>query len=65
MKALRKILVQVGHCSKSVGAEEIFQFFDEHANESDLVSIAGCDGACFNAPQMEIASLSDAPRCTS
>ena len=23
---LRKILVQVGHCSKSVGAEEIFQF---------------------------------------
>ncbi len=51
---LRKILVQVGHCSKSVGAEEIFQFFDEHANESDLVSIAGCDGACFNAPQVSV-----------
>ena len=29
---IRKILVQVGHCSKSVGAEEIFQYFDEHAN---------------------------------
>ena len=51
---IRKILVQVGHCSKSVGAEEIFQYFDEHANEFDLVSMAGCDGACFNAPQVNV-----------
>ena len=51
-----RIVVQVGQCSSSVGAEAVVTALSETPGV-DLV-VAGCDGACFNAPQIVITSPS-------
>ncbi len=56
-----RVVVQVGHCSRAVGAEEVALSLQDALIDSphkggfgiDL-AIAGCDGACFNAPQVII-----------
>ena len=55
-----RVLVQVGHCTRAVGAEAVVEALEEALKgnpDVDLV-IAGCDGACFNAPQVIITSPS-------
>ena len=61
-----RVVVQVGHCSQAVGAEEVASSFEDTFMGNPHVSIpgasspgidlaiAGCDGACFNAPQVII-----------
>jgi len=49
-----RIAVQVGHCSQAVGAAEIADTLRDNMaarSDADLV-VTGCDGACFNAPQV-------------
>ena len=47
-------MVQVGHCSEAVGAGEVAHALEAAlAQRSDAcLVIAGCDGACFVAPQV-------------
>ena len=49
-----RVVVQVGHCSGAVGAHEVVESLaDTFSTRPDLeLVIAGCDGACFNAPQV-------------
>lgn len=47
-----RIAVQVGHCSQSVGAANIAQIFTSSAPDNVYVVEAGCDGYCFEAPQV-------------
>ena len=44
--------VQVGHCSQSVGAAEVAAALAESLPDSAYLVTAGCDGACFDAPQV-------------
>ena len=48
------VAVQVGHCSRAVGAEDVaMSLATALAGRADVeLAIAGCDGACFNAPQV-------------
>jgi NADH:ubiquinone oxidoreductase subunit F (NADH-binding) len=59
-----RILVQVGHCSQAVGALEVRDALrDALAGRSDAyLIIAGCDGACFAAPQVIVTHPSGATR---
>jgi NADH-quinone oxidoreductase subunit F len=49
-----RVLAQVGHCSQAVGALEVADALrDALASRSDAyLVVAGCDGACFAAPQV-------------
>ena len=55
-----RVIVQVGHCSQSVGASQVAEALRSalsgHSNVSLI--IAGCDGACFAAPQVLITNPS-------
>ena len=48
------VAVQVGHCSRAVGTEDVaMSLATALAGRADVeLAIAGCDGACFNAPQV-------------
>ena len=48
-----KIMVQVGHCSRGLGAEVLMEKLAHHASLYTVVEV-GCDGACFIAPQIII-----------
>jgi NADH:ubiquinone oxidoreductase subunit F (NADH-binding)/(2Fe-2S) ferredoxin len=60
MAVTTRVIVQVGHCSQSVGAAQVAEALRaalSGRSEVDLV-IAGCDGACFAAPQVLVTSAS-------
>ena len=52
--ATTRVFVQVGHCSQAVGAVQIAEAFQAELSGHSGVEliIAGCDGACFAAPQV-------------
>ncbi len=51
-----RVVVQVGHCSQAVGAERVAdQLRMVLAGRPDTrLVVAGCDGACFAAPQVTV-----------
>ena len=61
LAASTRVIVQVGHCSQAVGANQVAEALQaELSGHSgvDLV-IAGCDGACFAAPQVIVTTPSN------
>ena len=54
--------VQVGHCSLSVGAAEIARLLEPALPQDAYLVISGCDGACFDAPQVLVTDPSGAQR---
>ena len=51
--ASRRVVVQVGHCGVSVGADEIAPALRERLGGGGAaLTVAGCDGACFAAPSV-------------
>ena len=51
-----RVVVQVAHCSQSVGGDSVVDALSNALNgrsDAHLV-IAGCDGACFAAPQVVV-----------
>ena len=49
-----RVTVQVGHCSKAVGASEVADALADSLPQNAYLVIAGCDGACFDAPQVVV-----------
>ena len=49
------VVVQVGHCSLSVGAGEVAEALSSSLPQDAYLVISGCDGACFDAPQVVVA----------
>ena len=47
-----RVVVQTGHCSQSVGAGRVAEVLAESLPENAYLVVAGCDGACFDAPQV-------------
>lgn len=47
-----RIAVQVGHCSQSVGAVDVAEALVASLPETFYLVTTGCDGACFDAPQI-------------
>ena len=47
-----RVVVQVSHCSQSVGAEEVAEVLGACLPGSAYLVQAGCDGACFEAPKV-------------
>ncbi len=47
-----RVAVQVGHCSRSVGAQEVASALSNALPQTAYLVETGCDGACFNAPQV-------------
>ena len=54
MAATTRVTVQVGHCSQAVGAAQVAEVLGSALSGNPGISlvIAGCDGACFAAPQV-------------
>lgn len=46
-----RITIQVGHCSEAVGSSQIFFAIAEALPANSYLTIAGCNGACHDAPQ--------------
>ena len=57
-----RIVVQVGHCSQAVGATEVADAVRSAAPEGCRVAIAGCDGACSDAPRVSVTGADGASR---
>ena len=57
-----RVAVQVGHCSLSVGAAEVAEALAESLPPSAYLATAGCDGACFAAPQVLVTDPSGSLR---
>ena len=55
-----RITVQVGHCSQSVGAGEVAAALADSLPDSAYLTVAGCDGACFEAPKVTVTAPSGA-----
>ena len=53
-----KIMVQVGHCSRALGAEVVAEKLAALDPSYEVLNV-GCDGACFNSPQVMITSVHD------
>ncbi len=51
-----RFAVQVGHCSRAVGAGKVADAIAEGLSEDAYLAIAGCDGACFAAPRVSVAA---------
>ena len=51
-KATTRFIVQLGHCSQSVGGAEVVEELKRLLPAGSDLVIAGCDGACFDAPQV-------------
>ncbi len=49
-----RVSVQVGHCSTSVGAEDVVESFRGDLLDNSHLVITGCDGACFDAPVVTV-----------
>ena len=52
--AASKYNIQVGHCSKSVGADVVTEEFQRLLPDEISVTTSGCDGSCFNSPQVTL-----------
>ncbi len=57
-----RIAVQVGHCSQAVGAREVALALESAVPSGAYIVTAGCDGACFDAPQVLVTHPSGARR---
>ncbi len=57
-----RVTVQVGHCSRSVGAVRVADKLAASLPDTAYLAIAGCDGACFDAPQVLVTDLSGRTR---
>ena len=55
-----RVAVQLGHCSQSAGATEIFAALEASLPESAYTVVSGCDGACFAGPQVVVTDSSGA-----
>lgn len=53
---MTRIVVQVGQCSRAVGADDVVDAVTETLTDSAYLVIAGCDGACFAAPKLTVYS---------
>ena len=51
-----RVVVQVGHCSESVGAASVATTLALALPDTTYLTVAGCDGACFAAPQVVVES---------
>ena len=49
-----RFAVQVGHCSRAVGAGAVADAIADALPDGAYVAIAGCDGACFAAPRVSV-----------
>ena len=49
-----RVTVQVGHCSQSVGARDVADALASALPDTAALTIAGCDGACFEGPVVTI-----------
>ena len=56
-----RVVVQVGHCSQAVGATQVAEALQAELSGYSSVElvIAGCDGACFAAPQVIVTNPSN------
>ena len=52
-----RVVVQVGHCSASVGAGELADAIRRSTPSGAKVVNAGCDGACHDAPKLTITHI--------
>ena len=52
-----RVVVQVGHCSASVGAGELADAIRTAGPTAVDVVVAGCDGACHDAPKLTITHI--------
>ena len=59
-----RVTVQVGHCSQSVGATEVAEALASSLPSSSYLVIAGCDGACFDAPKVMVTDPARSKRIT-
>ena len=50
MENRTRIVVQVGHCSEAVGSRKIADYMIENTGSEIDIILAGCDGACHEAP---------------
>ena len=53
-----RVVVQVGHCSQSVGAREVAETLKSSLDGDSYLVVAGCDGACFDAPKVVVTDRS-------
>ena len=49
-----RIVARVGHCSLAAGADRVVDVLREQIGEDTALIVAGCDGACFAAPSVEV-----------
>ena len=49
-----RIVVQVGHCSAAVGADQVAKALASQAPDSAYIVTTGCDGACYDAPRVVV-----------
>ena len=54
-----RIIAHVGHCSLAAGADQIVEVLRKQIGEDSALIVAGCDGACFAAPSVEIVTSAD------
>ena len=47
-----RVVVQVGHCSLSVGASDVLEALSDSLSDSARLVVAGCDGTCYQAPKV-------------
>jgi len=61
LAASTRVIVQVGHCSQAVGATQVAEALQAVLSGHSGVEliIAGCDGACFAAPQVIVTTPSN------
>ena len=58
-----RVVVQVSHCSQSVGADEVAKALSACLPSSAYIVQAGCDGACFEAPKVVAEDTAGGIRC--
>ena len=49
-----RIVVQVGHCSSSVGSVQVAEALTSQVPDSAYIVTAGCDGDCYDAPRVVV-----------
>ena len=60
--AQTRIVAQVGHCSRSVGAGDVVEVLRKTLPAEACLVVAGCDGACFEAPVVTVTRPGENPR---
>jgi len=53
---MTRIVVQVGHCSAAVGADQVAKALASQVPDSSSIVTTGCDGACYDAPRVVVTS---------